>query len=381
MAARAGRRGRAGGRLARLVGRGVDLARGGRPAGVGQRASRSRSAGGGRAASSARGASELGLRVERRRTGYTIAPDSGAASYGLASTTPIATVFGRHERPLGGRVELELGVAVVAGAGAARMDPGAKLRWRVDDRLVLTGGYARRHQLTQSLRNPESIVGNVFPAELPVGAGASGVPVARSDQGVIGAELRASAGVRIAAQAWVRGFDGLLLAARATGEPFAVAGFATGTGAGAGRLGRDVACRRAIRRARELCVSAGPPRFGRAPATSPRSRARTWWTPASSSSRRPRWRSGWPARVAAGRRGTTIPDGVEWESCNLRDKGCELAGSPHYDGAALGGSPAPALCDAWTSACGSTGISARRTRRGRSACSVRSPTCSAAPTC
>ena len=45
--------------------------------------------------------------------------------------------------------------------------------------------------------------------------------------------------------------------------------------------------------------------------------------------------------AAAGRRGTTIPDAVEWESCNLRDGACELAGSPHYVGAALGATRLP----------------------------------------
>jgi hypothetical protein len=32
---------------------------------------------------------------------------------------------------------------------------------------------------------------------------------------------------------------------------------------------------------------------------------------------------------------------VAWESCNLRDRGCELAGSPHYDGAVLGATRLP----------------------------------------
>jgi len=32
---------------------------------------------------------------------------------------------------------------------------------------------------------------------------------------------------------------------------------------------------------------------------------------------------------------------VEWEACNLRDRGCELGGSPRSDGTALGGARLP----------------------------------------
>jgi hypothetical protein len=39
---------------------------------------------------------------------------------------------------------------------------------------------------------------------------------------------------------------------------------------------------------------------------------------------------------AAGRRATAASGTFEWEACNLRDNGCELAGSPHYQGAPLG---------------------------------------------
>jgi hypothetical protein len=47
------------------------------------------------------------------------------------------------------------------------------------------------------------------------------------------------------------------------------------------------------------------------------------------------------ATGALGRRGTAPSGAVEWEACNLRDRGCELGGSPHYDGAALGGTRLP----------------------------------------
>ena len=286
------------------------------------------------------GRDELGLRAERRRTTYAIAADSASAGYRLAATTPIVTLFGRHGRQLGAHLALELGASAVAGAGAVRLEPGAELRWRAGDRLIFTGTYARRHQLTQSLRNAESIVGNIFPAELPVGAGAGGVPVARSDQGVVGLELRPSPGVRIGAQLWVRDFDGLVLAAPATGEPFAVSAFATGAGVARGAsVEAALAGARYAARAsygwQRVRLSAAGTRYAPTFASAHLIEAGLLLFPSPTVAIR------FAGSAAAGRRGTTIPDDVEWESCNLRDRGCELAGSPHYAGAALGATRLP----------------------------------------
>jgi hypothetical protein len=44
---------------------------------------------------------------------------------------------------------------------------------------------------------------------------------------------------------------------------------------------------------------------------------------------------------ALGVRVTAIPGAFEWESCNLRDQGCELGGSPHYGDAPLGATRLP----------------------------------------
>jgi hypothetical protein len=46
--------------------------------------------------------------------------------------------------------------------------------------------------------------------------------------------------------------------------------------------------------------------------------------------------------AALGRRATTFDGGLEWESCNLADRGCEFAGSPHYSGQQLGATALPA---------------------------------------
>jgi hypothetical protein len=283
---------------------------------------------------------ELGVRMERRRTGYAIVPDSAGAGYELASTTPVATLFGRHARPIGGRLDLELGTSVVAGGGATALDPAAELRWRAAGGLVFSATYARRHQLTQSLRNPESIVGNIFPADLPVGAGSAGVPVGRSDLGLVAVEIRPSGAVRVAAQAYLRGLDGLVLAAPATGEPFAVGGFATGSGEAHGlSIETSLAAARYALRAsyafQYVRYRAGGNRYEPAFASAHLLDAGVVLFPTPTLVLRV------AGSAAAGRRGTAIPDAVEWESCNLRDHGCELAGSPHYEGASLAAASLP----------------------------------------
>jgi hypothetical protein len=48
------------------------------------------------------------------------------------------------------------------------------------------------------------------------------------------------------------------------------------------------------------------------------------------------------ATSALGRRTTTATGGLEWESCNLLDHGCEFGGSPRYAGDPLGGTSLPA---------------------------------------
>jgi hypothetical protein len=55
----------------------------------------------------------------------------------------------------------------------------------------------------------------------------------------------------------------------------------------------------------------------------------------------PTWSIRLAATGAVGRRATAVSNGVEWESCNLLDGGCEFVGSPRTDGA-LGGMRIPA---------------------------------------
>jgi len=223
---------------------------------------------------------------------------------------------------------------------ATWLDPDARLQWMAADAVRLSATWVRRHQFSQSLRNPESLIGNVFPADLFVGSGPAGVPVARSDLIVLAAELQPSAGFHLGAEVYARRLGGLALVAPRSGEPFGTAGFAGGTGTVHGvALDASFATERyavvasyGFQRLRLRSDSVEyTPEYG----TTHLLEAGIILFPTATSS----------VRVglagAAGRRGTSPTGVMEWESCNLRDKGCELGGSPHYDLAALGAARLP----------------------------------------
>jgi hypothetical protein len=231
-------------------------------------------------------------------------------------------------------------LAVTRAAGDLHLGPHAELRWSPVRSLSLAGSYARAHQFAQSLRNPESVSGAIFPADLFLGAGAPGVPVARSDRMVVGAELRPLPGIRVKTEAYLARFDGLLLVAPVTGQPFATDRFADG---------------RATAKGASVEAALGGPWYG-ALASWSLQEVRTFY---GASSYRPghgtshRVELGlivFPAPTASvrlgfagalGRRGTGVLGAFEWESCNLLDQGCEFAGSPLNDRRDPGGTRLP----------------------------------------
>ncbi len=283
-----------------------------------------------------------GLRVERIKTLYRIESDSAAApTWDLGARTSVAAAFARHARPLGRRLDVDLGTTLAATSGDFYLGPRAQLRWSASSRLTLSFHYARTHQFAQSLRNAESVVGNVFPVDLYMGAGARAVPVARSDQGVIAADFRPAAGVRLGVQAYARGSDRLVLVAPREAEPFSTGPFAIGSG-----TARGVSLEAAVSAARYgIVASYGMQRVRLEYGDStyvPENGATHLLDggiivfPSATTSVRV------GAAAAFGRRTTAIPNAFEWEACNLVDQGCEFGGSPHYTGAALGATKLPA---------------------------------------
>lgn len=285
-----------------------------------------------------------GIRVQRSGTSYHVAAREGPGmGTSLTARTLLAAVFLRHRRPVASGLTADLALSATGATGDVYLGLQSELRWRPSPVASISGGYARSHQFSQSLRNSESVVGGIFPADLYLGAGAPGVPVARSDRAVVGAELLARPGVRLGAQAYLSDLDGLLLVAPRAGLPFATGGFITGAGTSGG-----VSLEAAVSGARygltasygwqRVRVAYGDSSYAPAYGTSHLIETGVIVFPTPTASIR------LGLSGAMGRRGTGVLGAFEWESCNLLDQGCEFGGSPAHDTSRLGATRLPAYC-------------------------------------
>jgi hypothetical protein len=283
-----------------------------------------------------------GIRIERSRTSYAVNSDSAAGSWTLKANTPVATAFAQNTRAILPRTNLTLGATAAAADAGLHLGPYAQLRWKPSEHLTLTSSYARTHQFAQSLRNAESAVSNVFPADLYIGAGAPGVPIARSDGMVLAAEYFPVSGARLEIELYRRSTEGLLLVAPQDGGPFSTGAFAIGSGNSSG-FSVDAALSRAqfgvlasygLQRVRLKYGEAGyVPDHG----TTHLLQGGIIVFPTAT------WSIRLGATGALGRRTTALSSSLEWEACNLIDQGCEFAGSPHYSGSeAIGATALPA---------------------------------------
>jgi hypothetical protein len=269
-----------------------------------------------------------------------MALDSVASGLRLSGHTPVASVFLQHRRELVDRVTADAALTTSFAAGGLHWSLQGQLRYRAGPSLTFSASYIRAHQFAQSLRNSESVVGNIFPAELYVGAGTHEVPVARNDRGILALDYRPTANLRVGVQGYLSRSSGLLLVAPTTSEPFAVDGFTTGSGTAPG-VALDATYRES--------------RYGLLASYSWQRVRLTY----ADSAYRPAYGTGHGFEVggilfptatssirlglsgALGRRATGLAGDFEWEACNLLDRGCEFGGSPRTDGH-LGGTRLPA---------------------------------------
>jgi hypothetical protein len=282
-----------------------------------------------------------GVRAERIRTSYRLRADSGGGQpVEYRVSTPVWAAFVQQERALTTRTRLTLALVSSVALGRVYLGPSARLRWQPFRRLSLIASYARRHQFAQSLRNAESVVGNIFPVDLHVGAGRTGVPVPRSDLGVIGLQYRPTQGLHLGLQGYARSFRGLALVAPGNAGPFATNGFVRGAGsaaglaleAGASGTWYGLTAAYGLQRMRlHYGDSSYVPGYGARHSID----AGVTILPGSGSAIR------LGVTSLLGRRTTAVDGPFEWESCNLSDGGCEFAGSPRARSEALGSTPLP----------------------------------------
>jgi hypothetical protein len=286
-------------------------------------------------------ATRVGAWVRQSRTVYEATPDdSGAAALSLQTRTPVGALFLQHERPLAARLWANLRLAAATTGGRLYFDHQSQIRWRPAPALAISGTVIRSHQFAQSLRNPESLAGNVFPPELFIGTSAAGVPVPSSNQGVVALEYRPFAGTKLGAQFHARDFHHLLLVSPRTGEPFAAGNVTTGSG-----RSRGVALEAAVSHTRygfvasygwqRLRLSHGDSSYVPTYGVSHAVEAGVIVFPSPTFSLR------LGATATDGRRATESSGAFEWESCNLLDRGCEFAGSPLHSPDRIGGTPLP----------------------------------------
>jgi hypothetical protein len=287
----------------------------------------------------ASGTTTGGIRAQQSHTSYHAASRAGDSALSFDVHSPMVTAFLQHDQELGSRLTGLIGISASA-SEAFYISPQARVRWAPIRELIISGSYTRSHQFAQSLRNSESVVDNIFPADMYVGVGAESVPVARSDLGVLAAEYRPVAGVRLSGQVYLRDLARLLLVATKTGEPFATSSFAVGSGVARGfSLDAAVSGSRfglvASYGWQHLRLDDGHSRFVPNYGAAQTVEAGVIVFPSATASIR------LGATGAIGRRATLLDSSVEWEACNLLDQGCEFAGSPRYRTDQLGATSLP----------------------------------------
>ena len=276
---------------------------------------------------------ELGLRMRRVGTAYAVRPPGDRSTLGvdLEGTRNVWTAFAAHSRVLVPGLDGWAGASVSLAGGEFRVAPRARLRWQATGTLTLSAAYSRTVQYAQSLRNPASPAGAVFPSDLFLGAGVGGVPVPTSDQVVLATGLQPAPGLRIGAQLFLRRLSDVVVVAPTTPGPFATAPAPSGE-----TRARGASVELAARGARYGVVAS----YGLQ-----RVRVRTaelTWTPHHGTAHTfdagvivfPGATSSVRLSVAGatGRTGTALAGPLEWETCNAVDRGCEFAGSPELAG-------------------------------------------------
>ena len=199
---------------------------------------------------------DLGLSVARTRTVYGVRDTATAITMDAAPVVAAAFVTRRWD--VLQVAAISTGVrASTLNAAAIHLEPRFALRVAPAPGVSAALAYARIYQYVQSARNEESPIDAVLGVDLPVAAGAAGLPPARSDQ--VTATLAANFGsaVSLLIEGYTRRLRDVALVAPATQLPFADSAILVGNGSSRGleatfaaQLGRlDVRAQAGVRSA------------------------------------------------------------------------------------------------------------------------------------
>ncbi len=289
----------------------------------------------------------FGVSLEQERMSYAVRPMGGTTPgpqtlFSLRTEPTVLAAFVEHQRPLLNTIQLLLGLRASGVSGERmRLGPRISMQWPIAPGFSASAGYARTYQWAQSLRNPESLIDNLFSPDLPIGVGAAGVPVARADQLTVALTTRPASGIQIGLEAFSRRVSGLVLVAPSTGQPFAVGAFSVGDAET-----RGIGVNAELEGARYRALAS----YGFSEVSN-ESRDREY---------SPNYASGhllstglvyYPGaqfelksflRAELARRTTLMEGPFGWEACSFLEGGCEAEGSPTQVAGPLGGYRLPA---------------------------------------
>ena len=187
-----------------------------------------------------------GVAVERLSTEYSAAGSvrgnpTPSEAYALsARPTVVASYVERRWIPRD-RWLVNGGLRAIHVEGAGfELEPRVSAHYRPGDRVTVSAGFGRVHQILHSLTNEESLLNAAYAVEPLVAAGSGGVPLARSDQLAAAIETRLGERLLLTVDGYVRWMDDLVLVAPGTTEPYATTGFDRGRGAARG-VGAELA--------------------------------------------------------------------------------------------------------------------------------------------
>lgn len=177
---------------------------------------------------------EFGIGVTSDRSGYQSGRPGAPASLAVAVQSTLATGYLERSWRLGA-FSARLGTrADLSGQGWLGFEPRAGVEVRPVRWLRAALDAGRIFQFSQSLRNQESFLSSIVAFDLPAGVGAAGLPVSSADNVSLTVEAFPGSGTTIGLRGYARRFQGLLLAAGSTAQPFVTTTLSRGTGTASG---------------------------------------------------------------------------------------------------------------------------------------------------
>lgn len=177
----------------------------------------------------------VGASLERMRGEYVVSSSSGTLPISPLLTTRsgflVASAYLEHSRQLVDHLLATVGERLVwAGKSEPMFEPRVAIAYQATNGVSVSAAFAHTHQYVQSLYNDESLVDAMASLEVPVLAGADGMPTALSNSVSAQVDVPVGPGLLITIAGFGRSFERLALAGPSGGGPFPTQTVAFGSG-------------------------------------------------------------------------------------------------------------------------------------------------------